>query len=250
MAQRVGVVLAGGKGSRLGRAKGEIEVEGTPLAQRAAEALWPHCASVLISIAQGAKNPAPDWRAVEDFPPPGRGPLAGPVVVAAVILPASYDLSSLDDSKRLSAIKREQLAPQIETQAIAFAVEFVEVEEIDRVNILQATLNGMKRAVETLRPVPLRAMIDGNRAPNLSCEVRTVIGGDRLIASISAASVLAKVYRDRLMMSMHHLYPDYGFDRHKGYPTAYHLERLKALGPCAIHRKTFAPVRRALAQIR
>ena len=176
----------------------------------------------------------------------GRGPLAGPVVVAAVILPASYQLESLDDSKRLTALKRERLAPQIERQAISFAVEFVEVDEIDRVNILQATMNGMQRAVETLKPAPHRALIDGNRAPPLSCEVRTVVGGDALIASISAASVLAKVYRDRLMLSMHGLYPAYGFDRHKGYPTAYHLERLTALGPCPIHRKTFAPVRKAI----
>ena len=173
----------------------------------------------------------------------GRGPLAGPVVVAAVILPGSYDLESLDDSKRLTALKRELLLPRIESQAIAFAVEFVEVDEIDRVNILQATMNGMQRAVDKLNPAPQRAMIDGNRAPPLSCDVTTVVGGDRLVASISAASVLAKVYRDRLMLAMHDLYPDYGFDRHKGYPTAHHLERLKTLGPCPIHRKSFAPVR-------
>jgi ribonuclease HII len=176
----------------------------------------------------------------------GRGPLAGPVVVAAVILPETYELEMLDDSKRLTALKREQLVPQIERQAIAFAVEFVEIEEIDRVNILQATMNGMQRAVENLKPAPQRALIDGNRAPPLSCEVKTVVGGDALIASISAASVLAKVYRDRLMLSMHNLYPDYGFDRHKGYPTAHHLERLKVLGPCPIHRKSFAPVRKAI----
>jgi len=176
----------------------------------------------------------------------GRGPLAGPVVVAAVILPANYELESLDDSKRLSAVKRERLAPQIEAQAVAYAVEFVDVDEIDRVNILQATLNGMRRAVENLDPAPHRAMIDGNRAPSVACEVKTVIGGDRLIASISAASVLAKVYRDRLMLSMHDLYPEYGFDRHKGYPTALHLERLKLHGPCCIHRRSFGPVRRAI----
>jgi len=176
----------------------------------------------------------------------GRGPLAGPVVVAAVILPSSYDLEFLDDSKRLSALKREYLAPRIEEQAIAFAVEFVEVDEIDRINILQATMKGMQRAVENLDPAPQRAIIDGNRAPTLSCEVKTVIGGDRLVASISAASVLAKVYRDRLMLSMHSVYPDYGFDRHKGYPTAHHLDRLRELGPCPIHRKSFAPVRKAI----
>ena len=175
----------------------------------------------------------------------GRGPLAGPVVVAAVILPARYELDSLDDSKRPSAARRERLAPEIESQAIAYNVQFIGVDEIDEVNILQATLNGMQRAVENLDPAPLRAMIDGNRAPRLSCEVITVIGGDRLVASISAASILAKVYRDRLMLSMHDLYPEYGFDRHKGYPTAHHLDRLRVLGPCPIHRKSFAPVRAA-----
>jgi len=176
----------------------------------------------------------------------GRGPLAGPVVVAAVILPARYDLAALDDSKRLTALSRERLAPQIEAQAIAYAVEFVEADEIDRVNILGATLNGMQRAVEKLQPAPHEVLIDGNRAPHLSCKVQTVVGGDRLVASISAASVLAKVYRDRLMMSMHERYPDYGFDQHKGYPTPLHLERLKVLGPCPIHRKSFAPVRNAI----
>lgn len=176
----------------------------------------------------------------------GRGPLAGPVVVAAVILPSHFILDALDDSKRLTALKRERLVPQIESQAVAYAVEFVEIDEIDQVNILQATLNGMQRAVEKLRPVPQRALIDGNRAPALNCEVKTVVGGDRLVASISAASVLAKVYRDHLMLSMHDLYPEYGFDRHKGYPTAYHRDRLKVLGPCPIHRKSFAPVRKAI----
>ena len=177
----------------------------------------------------------------------GRGPLAGPVVVAAVILPDIYELPWLDDSKKLTEKRREQLLPQIENQAIAFSVEFVDADEIDRVNILQATMNGMQRAVHKLRPEPQRVMIDGNRAPSLNCEVKTVIGGDGLIASISAASVLAKVYRDRFMLSMHEMYPDYGFDRHKGYPTAYHLDRLKAFGPCPIHRSTFAPVRKAAA---
>jgi len=176
----------------------------------------------------------------------GRGPLAGPVVVAAVILPENYQLDMLDDSKRLTATRREKLAPEIERQAIAFAIEFVEVEEIDRVNILQATMNGMQRSVEQLKPAPQRALVDGNRAPHLNCEVKTIIGGDRLVASISAASVLAKVYRDRLMLTMHGLYPDYGFDRHKGYPTALHLERLMSVGPCPIHRTSFAPVRKAI----
>ena len=176
----------------------------------------------------------------------GRGPLAGPVVVAAVILPSHYELDALDDSKRLSAVDRERLAPLIEDQAVAFAVEFVEVEEIDRVNILQATLNGMQRAVENLTPSPDKVLVDGNRAPRLTCEVETIVGGDHLVDSISAASVLAKVYRDRFMLAMHDLYPDYGFDRHKGYPTAHHLERLRICGPCPIHRKSFAPVRRVI----
>ncbi len=188
--------------------------------------------------------PAPTLEAGVDEA--GRGPLAGPVVVAAVILPPDYRLDFLDDSKRLSATRREQLVPQIEAQAIAFSVEFVEVDEIDRVNILQATLNGMRRAVENLEPAPDKVIIDGNRAPKLCCEVRTVIGGDRLVASVSAASVLAKVYRDRLMLTMAQQYPGYGFDRHKGYPTALHLERLNQLGPCPIHRTSFAPVRRLL----
>ena len=179
----------------------------------------------------------------------GRGPLAGPVVVAAVILPESYQLDFLDDSKRLSASRRERLALQIEAQALAYTIEFVEVDEIDRVNVLQATMNGMQRSVDKLKPFPQRVLIDGNRAPELSCQVKTIIGGDRLVASISAASILAKVYRDQLMLSMHDLYPGYGFDRHKGYPTALHLRLLAELGPCPIHRKSFAPVRRVIEQL-
>jgi len=189
--------------------------------------------------------PKPDFCLEAGVDEAGRGPLAGPVAVAAVILPGEYELAFLDDSKRLSASKREWLAPRIEAQAVAYCVEFVEVEEIDRVNILQATLNGMQRAVQKLSPAPERVVVDGNRTPELTCEVIAVTGGDGLIASISAASILAKVYRDRLMLSLHHLYPGYGFDRHKGYPTTYHLERLNALGPCPIHRKSFAPVRKA-----
>jgi len=176
----------------------------------------------------------------------GRGPLAGPLVVAAVILPAEYDLNFLDDSKRLTAHKREQLAPRIKNQAIAWRVEFVAVEEIDRVNILQATMNGMQRAVANLHPAPSRALIDGNRAPDLTCEVETIIGGDHLVASISAASILAKVSRDHYMHTLHQQYPAYGFDRHKGYPTAHHLEQLRTLGPCPVHRKSYAPVRKAV----
>ena len=186
----------------------------------------------------------PDARLEAGVDEAGRGPLAGPVVVAAVILPDAYQLDFLDDSKRLSASRRERLAKQIEEQAIAFRVEIVEVEEIDRVNILQATLNGMRRSVNGLNPPPQRVLVDGNRAPAIDCQVQTIVGGDGLVASISAASILAKVYRDRLMLSLHERYPEYGFDRHKGYPTALHLERLEKLGPCPVHRRSFAPVRR------
>jgi ribonuclease HII len=175
----------------------------------------------------------------------GRGPLAGPVAVAAVILPPDHGIEGLDDSKKLSPSRRERLAPLIETRALAWHVEFVEVEEIDRVNILQATLNGMQRAVAWLDPQPESVVVDGIHAPQLPCKVRAIKGGDRLVPSISAASVLAKVHRDRLMQSMHDTYPGYGFNRHKGYPTARHLERLRALGPCPIHRQSFAPVRDA-----
>ncbi len=176
----------------------------------------------------------------------GRGPLAGPVVVAAVILPARAGFSGLDDSKRLSADKREALFPLIQQQAIAFAIVVVEVEEIERVNILTATLNGMKRAVDELDPQPTLTMVDGNRAPELACEVRTIIEGDHWVPSISAASILAKVTRDRMMDEWHREYPQYGFNRHKGYATPEHLEMLRKHGPCPIHRKTFAPVRDAL----
>lgn len=176
----------------------------------------------------------------------GRGPLAGPVVVAAVILPARAGFSGLDDSKRLNAEKREALFPLIQQQAIAFAIVVVDVEEIERVNILTATLNGMKRAVDELDPQPTLTMVDGNRAPEMACEVRTIIEGDHWVPSISAASILAKVTRDRMMDEWHREYPQYGFNRHKGYPTPEHLEMLRKHGPCPIHRKTFAPVRDAL----
>jgi ribonuclease HII len=179
----------------------------------------------------------------------GRGPLAGPVAVAAVILPPDHGIEGLDDSKKLTPSRRERLVPLIEACAVAFAVEFVEVEEIDRVNILQATLNGMQRAVAGLDPQPDAVLVDGIHAPNLPCKVSAVKGGDRLVASISAASVLAKVRRDRLMQALHEKYPDYGFDRHKGYPTPLHLDRLRVHGPCPIHRRSFTPVRQATLRL-
>jgi len=178
----------------------------------------------------------------------GRGPLAGPVVAAAVILDPGKHIAGLDDSKKLSEKRREVLYPEILERCLAWAIVEVSAAEIDHINILQATLAGMKRAVEQLSPAPQLALVDGNRPPALACEVKTIIQGDSLVPAISAASILAKVSRDRLMNKMHLKYPGYGFDRHKGYPTADHLRRLQELGPCEIHRKSFAPVQNALAQ--
>ncbi|MBT8054577.1 MAG: ribonuclease HII [Gammaproteobacteria bacterium] len=178
----------------------------------------------------------------------GRGPLAGPVVVAAVILDPGNPVDGLDDSKKLSEKQREELFPLIRDRALAWSVVEVDVEEIDTLNILQATLLGMQRAVQALSPAPALALVDGNRAPSLDCEVRTIVQGDRLEPAISAASILAKVSRDRLMSEFHRHYPCYGFDRHKGYPTAEHMRLLQKHGPCAIHRKSFAPVRNSIQQ--
>jgi ribonuclease HII len=173
----------------------------------------------------------------------GRGPLAGPVVAAAVILDPLQPVAGLDDSTKLSEARRETLFPQIRKQSLAWAVVAVEAEEIDRLNILQATLLGMQKAVERLSPAPSLALVDGNRAPVLDCEVSTIVHGDSLEPAISAASILAKVTRDRLMKELHLQYPCYGFDRHKGYPTREHLRRLRENGPCPAHRRSFAPVR-------
>ena len=176
----------------------------------------------------------------------GRGPLAGPVVVAAVVLDPGISIPGLDDSKKLSEKRREELFPLIMERSVAWAVVEVGRDVIDRVNILQATMLGMKKAVEQLAPAPSLALVDGNRAPDLECRVRTIIQGDSLEPAISAASILAKVTRDRVMNELHVSYPDYGFDRHKGYPTAEHLSRLARHGPCAAHRRSFAPVRKLL----
>lgn len=176
----------------------------------------------------------------------GRGPLAGPVVVAAVILDPQQPIEGLDDSKKLSAQRREALFPLIRKRALAWNIVELEPSEIDRLNILQATLEGMRMAVTGLSPAPALALVDGNRAPEMPCAVETIIQGDSLEPAISAASILAKVSRDRLMVDMHRLYPAYGFDRHKGYPTAEHLRLLAEHGPCPIHRRSFAPVRNAI----
>jgi ribonuclease HII len=176
----------------------------------------------------------------------GRGPLAGPVVVAAVILDAARPIDGLDDSKRLTANKREALFGEIRERACAWAIVEVQVAEIDRLNILQASLAGMRRAVRALSPQPALALVDGNRDPGLPCATRTIVQGDKLEPAISAASILAKVHRDRLMLALHTRHPQYGFERHKGYPTAEHLQRLEEIGPCPAHRRSFAPVRNAL----
>ena len=176
----------------------------------------------------------------------GRGPLAGPVVVAAVILDPEDPLTGLDDSKKLSAARREALAPLIRERSLAWAVVEVAPAEIDRLNILQATLLGMRQAVERLATPPALALIDGNRVPDLPCPGRALVGGDGLEPAIAAASILAKVTRDGIMDALHARYPRYGFDRHKGYPTPEHLEMLARYGPCPEHRRSFAPVREAL----
>lgn len=176
----------------------------------------------------------------------GRGPLAGPVVVAAVILNPKHPIEGLDDSKRLTSARREMLFAQIQQRALAWSIVHIEVADIDRMNILQATLWGMQRAVIELQPKPVRVLIDGNRAPELDFEVQTIVQGDRLEPAISAASILAKVSRDRHMLQLHDTFPCYGFDRNKGYPTPGHLQLLQQHGPCTEHRRSFAPVRRLL----
>jgi ribonuclease HII len=176
----------------------------------------------------------------------GRGPLAGPVYAAAVILDPLRPIAGLKDSKLLSERKRTVLEIKIQDQALAFAVACASVEEIDRLNILQATMLAMQRAVQALQCAPDEAWIDGNRAPKLACRARTFVQGDRLHPVISAASILAKTARDAEMLRMHERYPQYGFDRHKGYPTAEHLALLRRHGASDIHRRSFAPVRRIL----
>ncbi len=173
----------------------------------------------------------------------GRGPIAGPVYAAAVVLDAARPIDGIRDSKLLAAGRREALAAAIRERAGDWSVAYATVEEIDRLNILQATLLAMRRAVEGLRRAPDEAWIDGNRCPPLACPARAVIGGDRAHAVISAASILAKTERDAEMLRLHERYPDYGLDRHKGYPTPAHLAALRRLGACEIHRRSFAPVR-------
>ncbi len=176
----------------------------------------------------------------------GRGPLAGPVVAAAVILHPARFPDGLADSKKLSAARRERLYAAICAEAVAWSVAEVSVAEIDRINILQASLLAMEKAVAGLAVTPVRALVDGNQAPRLACPVQTVVGGDELEPAISAASILAKVHRDRLMCELDAQYPGYGLAGHKGYPTKAHIRALEELGVTPVHRTSYAPVRRVL----
>ena len=176
----------------------------------------------------------------------GRGPLAGPVVAAAVILDPERPIAGLADSKALSETARQDLAGRIRTGAAAWSVAFATVEEVDRLNVLHATMLAMSRAVQTLGISPGEVWVDGNRVPELLCPARAIVKGDARIPAISAASILAKVDRDAEMRRLDGLYPGYGFAIHKGYPTRLHREALSRLGPCVIHRRSYAPVRAAL----
>jgi ribonuclease HII len=176
----------------------------------------------------------------------GRGPLAGPVVTAAVILDRNRPIEGLTDSKKLTEVQREKLAIEIREKALCWALGRAEVEEIDDINILQATLLAMQRAVASLTLQPEFVVVDGNRCPEFSCPAEAVIKGDLTVAEISAASIIAKVSRDREMKQFDLQYPGYGLEKHKGYPTKAHIAALEELGVTPIHRRSYAPVRKAL----
>ena len=177
----------------------------------------------------------------------GRGPLCGPVYAAAVILDPARPIAGLNDSKKLSEKKREALAPLIRERAVAWAIGIASVDDIDRLNIMHASMLAMRRAIEGLRVVPLEVLIDGNRMPTgLAMPARAIVGGDALEQAISAASILAKTDRDHEMLRLAVQYPQYGIARHKGYPTPEHLAALREHGPSPIHRRSFAPVAQSL----
>ena len=179
----------------------------------------------------------------------GRGPLAGPVYAAAVVLNPDKRIRGLDDSKKLTAARRDKLAIKIQTGALAFGIASASVEEIDRINILQATLLAMRRAVEKLLISPDEVWVDGNQAPLLTYTTRAIIKGDAQVAAISAASILAKTARDRELVTLAKAYPGYGFERHKGYATQLHLAKIRELGACPAHRRSFAPVKHILGDL-
>lgn len=176
----------------------------------------------------------------------GRGPLAGPVCAAAVILDPDRPIQGLADSKKLSGSRREELRLAIQERSVAYSVAWASVEEIDCMNILQATLLAMRRAIDGLVVQPTLALIDGNRTPELMIAARAIVKGDVTVPAISAASILAKTARDKVMCDLHLLYPDFGFDQHKGYGTVAHLRALSINGPTPVHRLSFAPVRNAI----
>lgn len=186
------------------------------------------------------------YRLIAGVDEAGRGPLVGAVVAAAVILDEQQPIEGLNDSKKLTAKKRELLAVEIKQRAKAWSVASVEADEIDQINILQASLLAMKKAVESLPEMPDMTLVDGNKTPDLSGRVEAIVKGDAKVAAIAAASILAKVERDLQMQALHLEYPMYEFDRHKGYPTKVHMALLEQHGPCPLHRKSFAPVRRLL----
>ncbi|SDW44768.1 ribonuclease HII [Thiocapsa roseopersicina] len=173
----------------------------------------------------------------------GRGPLAGPVSAAAVILDPARPIAGLDDSKKLTPARRAVLDREIREHALAWSVAWASAEEIDRLNILQASMLAMQRAVAALTVRPTRVLVDGNRCPDVGCAAEAIVGGDGLVPSIGAASILAKVARDRLMGDLDRAFPGYGFAGHKGYPTRAHIDALRQLGPCPEHRRSFGPVR-------
>lgn len=177
----------------------------------------------------------------------GRGPLAGGVLAAAVVLPERHGISGIVDSKKISPKRRAALSKLIREHAVAWKIGRASVAEIDEINILQASLLAMKRAVEQLGCQPDMVLVDGNMTPELDYPCEAIVGGDSSVEVISAASIIAKVERDGEMEQLDEIYPEYGFRRHKGYPTKYHLEALQKHGPCPIHRRSFAPVRRLLA---
>ena len=179
----------------------------------------------------------------------GRGPLAGPVVAAAVILDECRPIKGLNDSKKLGPHTRERLFDEIRAKALCCSIAVASVEEIDALNILQATLLAMRRAVEGLRLKPAKVLVDGNRLPVLKMAAEAIVKGDAKVRAISAASILAKVQRDRLCLALHEQHPLYGFDVHKGYPTPLHLAARREHGACAQHRRSFAPVRDVLARL-
>jgi ribonuclease HII len=176
----------------------------------------------------------------------GRGPLAGPVVAAAVVLDSNNFIEGIGDSKTISEKKREKLAIEIKQKSRAWSIAQVSHEEIDEINILNASLLAMQRAVMALSIKPDHVQVDGNRCPEFACSVEAIIKGDALIPAIGAASILAKVVRDAVMIEMDLIYPGYGFAKHKGYPTKQHREAMAGLGPCEIHRRSYAPVRKYL----